>query len=136
MKIVELLTEDSNKHQQNFTEMFKKFLPVAMQYIELKSLPKMIFRSKITDDEQPTFGRYDSEDQVLSVALENRHPNDILRTIAHELVHYKQDTTHTLNPDSGETGSSEENEAHAIAGVVMRHFNKQFPEYLSSKPVI
>jgi Zn-dependent peptidase ImmA (M78 family) len=96
----------------------------------------MIFRSKITDDDQPTFGRYESEEKVLCVALENRHPNDILRTIAHELVHYKQDTTHKLNPNSGETGSSEENEAHAIAGVVMRHFNKQFPEYLSSKPVI
>jgi Zn-dependent peptidase ImmA (M78 family) len=58
----------------------------------------------------------------------NRHPNDILRTIAHELVHYKQDTEHRLEPDSGTTGSPEENQANAVAGIVMRHFNKQYPE--------
>jgi hypothetical protein len=65
----------------------------------------------------------------------NRHPNDILRTIAHELTHYKQDTEHQLDSESGRTGSPIENEAHATAGIVMRHFNKQYPEYLNSKPI-
>jgi Zn-dependent peptidase ImmA (M78 family) len=136
MKIVELLTEDIGQQRDNFVEMFKKFLPVAMKYVDLDSLPKIKFSQSIDDEQQPTFGKYVNDEKTLYVALNNRHPNDILRTIAHELVHYKQDTTHTLNPDSGETGSSEENEAHAIAGVVMRHFNKQYPEYLSSKPIM
>lgn len=136
MKIVELLTEDQSEHKHNFVEMFKKFLPVAMHYIGLTDLPKMIFKPKIEDVDQPTFGKYENEKRVLYVALENRHPNDILRTIAHELVHYKQDTSHELNMDSGTTGSPEENQAHAIAGIVMRHFNKKYPEYLSSKPMV
>jgi hypothetical protein len=81
------------------------------------------------------FRKYENNEKTLYVALMNRNPNDILRTIAHELTHYKQDTEHELVPDSGRTGSPHENEAHAIAGIVMRHFNKKYPEYLSGKPI-
>jgi len=119
-----------------FVEMFEKFLPLAMHYIGLKSLPKMKFQKSIGDTHQPTFGMYVNDEKTLHVALANRHPNDILRTIAHELTHYKQDTEHELNDDSGTTGSPEENEANATAGIVMRHFNKKYPEYLAQKPVI
>lgn len=120
----------------HFVEMFKKFLPLAMHYLELDSLPTMKFQQSINDQDQPTFGRFENDNNTLYVALANRHPNDILRTIAHELQHYKQGTQHRLEPDSGETGSPIENEAHAMAGIVMRHFNKKYPQYLNSKPMI
>jgi hypothetical protein len=116
-------------------EMFKKFLPLAMEVLELDSLPKMVFATKVDETEQPTFGLYSNGDHVLKVALLNRHPNDILRTVAHELTHYKQDINNELNNDSGDTGSDHENEANATAGVIMRHFNKLYPEYLKSKPL-
>lgn len=135
MKIVDLLIEDQSHRQDTFLEMFKKFLPLAMRYIGLKGLPQMVFLPIISDAEQPTFGRYVNDEKTLYVALVNRHPNDILRTIAHELTHYKQDTDHALHNDSGRTGSPEENEANAVAGIVMRHFNKKYPEYLKSKPL-
>lgn len=138
MRSKEFLTEDIDRlehHKKNFIEMFKRFLPIAMHYIDLKSLPKMKFEAHIHDDVQPTFGKYENNEKTLYVALMNRNPNDILRTIAHELTHYKQDTEHELVPDSGRTGSPHENEAHAIAGIVMRHFNKKYPEYLSGKPI-
>jgi hypothetical protein len=102
----------------------------------INRLPKIIFKRKIDDSSQPTFGMYVNGENTLYVALVNRHPNDILRTIAHELQHYKQDTEHKLNDESGITGSPEENEANAMAGIVMRHFNKRYPEYLSDRPVI
>ena len=70
-----------------------------------------------------------------SVGIANRHPVDILRTVAHELVHYRQDIRGELNDQSGETGSPEENQANAVAGIVMRHFNKLHPEFLKVKPV-
>lgn len=129
---------ESFTHEEttNFVEMFKKFLPLAMHYLELDSLPTMKFQQTINDADQPTFGRFENETNTLYVALANRHPNDILRTIAHELQHYKQGTQHRLEPDSGATGSPIENEAHAMAGIVMRHFNKRYPEYLSSRPMV
>lgn len=134
MRATEFLTESQQK--ETFLEMFRKFLPLAMKIIELDHLPKMVFMQKIDDADQPTFGRYVNDEKTLYVALANRHPNDILRTIAHELTHYKQDTEHELTHDSGETGSPHENEANALAGVVMRNFNKMYPAYLLVKPVI
>lgn len=119
----------------NVVEMFKKFLPLVMEVLKLDSLPKMEFVTKVDETDQPTFGLYANGDRVLKVALTNRHPNDILRTVAHELTHYKQDINNELNNDSGETGSNEENEANATAGIIMRHFNKRYPEYLKSKPL-
>ena len=80
-----------SKHKNNFMDMFKKFLPIAMKDIGLKSLPDMKFITHVSDTEQPTFGKYENGSHVLYVALMNRHPNDILRTVAHELTHYKQD---------------------------------------------
>jgi hypothetical protein len=126
---------ESTEENTNVVEMFKKFLPLAMEILKLDSLPKMVFATKVDDTEQPTFGLYSNGDKELHVALTNRHPNDILRTVAHELTHYKQDINNELNNDSGDTGSDHENEANATAGVIMRYFNKQYPEYLRSKPL-
>jgi hypothetical protein len=134
MRASQFIVEDAQENA-NVVEMFKKFLPLAMEVLKLDSLPKMEFVTKVDDTEQPTFGLYSNGDKVLKVALTGRHPNDILRTVAHELTHYKQDINDELNNDSGDTGSNEENEANATAGIIMRHFNKQYPEYLKSKPL-
>ena len=125
--------EDSKK---TFTEMFTHFLTLAMDILDITTLPKFKFQNSIEPHDQPTFGMYVNEDNTLHVALANRHPVDILRTIAHELVHYKQDISKMLKHDSGETGSPEENQANSIAGVIMRHFNKKYPEYLKIKPIV
>jgi Zn-dependent peptidase ImmA (M78 family) len=134
MRATEFLTE--NNQQQIFIEIFKKFLPLAMEIIGLAHLPKMVFEKSIGDSDQPTFGKYVNDEKTLYVALANRHPNDILRTIAHELTHYRQDTEHQLDDTSGATGSPIENEANAVAGVVMRNFNKRYPQYLKTRPII
>ena len=127
--------EGLNYHKQQMMEIFKLFLPIAMKVLELDHLPRMIFQAHIHDEHQPTFGKYVNDERALYVALMNRHPNDILRTVAHELCHFKQDTEHQLNPDSGITGSPEENQANQMAGIIMRHFNKQYPQYLNAKPI-
>jgi len=119
----------------NFVEMFKDFLPVAMEVLDLNGLPKMQFAPDLNTGEQPSFGAYVPGENMLLVALKNRHPVDILRTVAHELVHYKQDQQGELTDTSGKTGSPHENQAHEIAGVIMRNFNKRYPNYLRSKPL-
>ena len=133
MRLYEFIEDVDNP---TIVEIFAKFLPLAVKTLNLKSLPDFNFVDHLDHDEQPTFGMYVNEENKLYVALANRHPNDILRTIAHELTHYKQDTEHKLNADSGTTGSPEENEANAMAGIIMRHFNKMYPEYLQVKPIV
>jgi Zn-dependent peptidase ImmA (M78 family) len=119
----------------NVVEMFQKFLPLAMEILEIDRLPKMEFAPDLNTGKQPSFGAYVPGENMLLVALKNRHPVDILRTVAHELVHYKQDQQGELTDTSGETGSPHENQAHEIAGVIMRNFNKRYPNYLRSKPL-
>ena len=134
MKITELLTE-GRESKATFVDMFKKFLPLAMEILEIDRLPKMNFESEVQSGGQPSFGMYVNGEKTLHVAITNRHPVDILRTVAHELVHFRQDIRDELNDNSGETGSPEENQAHEIAGVIMRHFNKRYPEFLRSQPI-
>ncbi len=90
---------------------------------------------QVNDTDQPTFGRFDPENLIIDLGMASRHPIDILRTLAHELVHFKQHLNNELGPDSGETGSPEENEAHELAGVIMRYFNKQHRHYFNSRPI-
>jgi hypothetical protein len=90
---------------------------------------------QVEDTHQPTFGRFDNSALNIDLGMANRHPIDILRTLAHELVHFKQYLDDELGPDAGETGSPQENQAHELAGVIMRHFNKQHRHYFHSKPL-
>jgi hypothetical protein len=58
-----------------------------------------------------------------------------MRTTAHELVHYKQYLENRIKPNSGETGSDIENEANAVAGIIMRHFDGANPKAFELKPL-
>ena len=117
----------------DFKEILKVFLPVAKKILELDKLPKIILKKTIDDQEQPTMGRFNDETYSLELAINNRQPVDTLRTLAHELVHAKQHRNHVdIDPT---TGSDDENEANVQAGIVMREFNKLYPEFLKVAPI-
>jgi pyrimidine deaminase RibD-like protein len=75
-----------------------------------------------------TFGRYNDGTNELEVGIGGRHIMDVLRTVAHELVHQKQNETEQMPMDAGADGSKYENEANAQAGVLMRKYGKLHPE--------
>ena len=131
----------------NLYEMFDKptpslidalgdFLPLVVEHLQLTSLPKIKLKRGVEGKHLPTFGSYSNDDQVVELNIANRHPNDILRTLAHELAHHRQNTLDQLDADSWQTGSDAENEANAKAGVVMRLFNTKYPQYLKLKPIM
>lgn len=110
----------------------KKFLPLAMQELKVNKLPRIVIRPTLeADDGQATFGRFDNDKECVYLAIANRHPVDVLRTLAHELVHYKQYEQGKMYPGAGETGSPIENQAHVVAGIIMRHFNKKYPNAIN-----
>ena len=114
----------------------RDFLPIAMDHLHISKLPKIHLRRDMHDTHVPTFGRFQNDSRIVSVDVENRHPNDILRTIAHELVHFAQGERGELDSESWHTGSPEEDEANAEAGVIMRKFNTKHPQYLKLGPVV
>ena len=70
-------------------------------------------------------GYTNMDDGSVTIVVGDRHQMDIMRTLAHELVHCKQMESYT--PD-GATGSDDENEANAMAGVLMREWGQQNPD--------
>jgi hypothetical protein len=80
-----------------------------------------------------TFGRYVPETNAMILSVADRHPMDIMRTLAHELVHRNQDEHEPMPYHAGDTGSEWENEANAKAGVLMRSYGEQNPGMFDKK---
>jgi len=66
---------------------------------------------------------------MIKCYVKNRAIIDICRSIAHELVHHKQNLEGRLVDavKDGEDGSPIENEANAMAGVIIRRYGKLHP---------
>ena len=131
MKVKEILTEGLNK--RDTFAILHDFVRFAAEDLELKSLPKFdfVFDSK-GSVERKSFGGYMPGEEYITITVKNRHINDVLRTLAHELVHYKQDLDNDLEDDeAGSTGSPQENEANARAAVILRNWGKKHPKYFS-----
>ena len=80
----------TGKDEEQFISALRDLLPIAMKQLQLEKLPKIKLEKYVDDSEQPTFGRFVNDTQHIHLGIENRHIIDILRTLAHELVHYKQ----------------------------------------------
>jgi hypothetical protein len=115
-------------HETHENDYIKSFLPVAKEHLGLTDLPYIKIVNSVPGADGTTFGRYEPEQNTIWLVTKGRHPKDALRTLGHELVHYQQGVEDRLNNESGATGSNEENEANAVAGILMRHYNEANPE--------
>jgi hypothetical protein len=106
----------------------RQFIDFVVDQLGINDLPEIVLHNDPAWSEQNhSFGRYTPELHTLEVNLANRHIMDILRTTAHELVHCKQNQEHALPDQAGDTGSDWENEANAMAGVIMRDYAEHNP---------
>ncbi len=74
-----------------------------------------------------------NEDKIIYLSIINRHPIDILRTLSHEMVHYKQ--LIEKGTIKSHAGSPEENFANAKAGEIIRKYGKLHPELFDLMPI-
>jgi hypothetical protein len=106
------------------------FVKFCAKELNIDQLPKLRLRRDATWSERNhSFGQFDPARGELNVSVAGRHIMDIFRTVAHELVHYRQNEQKELPADAGATGSRYENEANAQAGVLMRKYAQLHPEY-------
>lgn len=118
----------------NASKVLDKFIQFAQDRLELSELPKINFITGSDNSvKHSSFGGYGN--RQINITISNRHINDICRTLAHELVHYKQDMNNELDHTSGNDGSPAENEANARAAVIMREWGKQYPQLFSAQAV-
>ena len=104
------------------------FVKFACDELQINEHPRIDVVDQVPGASGTTFGRYEPETKTIYLVARGRHTKDVFRTLAHELVHYKQDIQDRLHPEAGATGSTEENEANATAGVVMRNYSEQNPD--------
>ena len=76
-----------------------------------------------------TTAYYSNGDKRLKVYVKNRAIIDVCRSIAHELVHHKQNIDGRLDnvANPGADGSEFENEANSLAGIIIRKYGKLKP---------
>lgn len=81
-------------------------------------------------DDVETLASYDINNNEVTVLGKDRALPDIIRSVAHELVHHKQNERGELTgrQEEGEDGSPWEDEANAKAGEIVRKFGKENPE--------
>lgn len=108
------------------TSTLGEFIKYAIKNLQIQKPPSGLTVSYDTNKarKQSTFGTFNPDNDKIWLYVGNRNMADILRTLAHELVHRKQAEDGRLNITSGETGSDIENEANAQAGILLRNFGK------------
>jgi len=103
------------------------FVDYACKHLNLEIPPKV---SLIDDKNEAagnrSFGSYTPSDHSIKVNIAGRHTADVLRTLAHELVHHRQNLDGRLDDVAvaGETGSDCENDANSQAGIIMRNYGR------------
>ena len=112
----------------NKARIINKFIDYATDYLSIDRPTIKLINTPGYTQQNRSFGGYMPPEKKLLVVVHNRNMADILRTLAHELVHHMQNLDNRLNPDSGMDGSPEENEANSLAAVLMRQFGRENPE--------
>jgi Zn-dependent peptidase ImmA (M78 family) len=105
----------------------KKFIEFSRDNLNIKR--NFVVRL-VTDREGngiTTTAYYDLDSYLICVYIKNRALVDIMRSIAHEMVHHLQNEEGRIKNylTDGDDGSDIENEANAKAGELIRIFGKQ-----------
>ena len=101
---------------------YKEFIRFCAKRLGIEKLPPITVTNKALPK---TFGFYNIDEDSITVSYNGRHQMDTMRTLAHELVHCKQ--REEKEELDGSDGSPDENEANAMAGVLLRRWAEHNP---------
>jgi len=105
------------------------FIRFTCKHLGINTIPEIkLIDRHVSGQESNSFAAYSPKNKMIYLYTNHRHILDILRSLAHEMVHYRQDLNGELVADSGKTGSPQENEANSVAGQIMRLYGKKHPE--------
>lgn len=120
----DLLKESVSKSKiQNISD----FVEYSTKRLKLKDKPSIkLILSNTYSEQNSTLGGYSPDTKDIMVVVPKRMTADICRTIAHELIHRKQDEMGYIKDrnTAGQTGSPIENQANALAGILLRDYGK------------
>lgn len=104
-----------------------KFVKFVKKELSLKTVPTISIQNHRKDLKTTANYDYTKENKVIKVCSKNRALVDIMRSIAHELVHHKQFEQGRLEVKPPDIGGEIEDEANAKAGQYIKLFAKEDP---------
>jgi len=109
----------------NLKSIVGHFVKFCKEELNIQELPSI----KLTADKEfvskyRSFGEYNPANRSIKVYYLGRNTADVLRSLAHELTHHRQEELDMIGPGSGNTGTDIENEANAMAGILLRDYGK------------
>lgn len=116
---MEFLTEDKKKTITEFVKFVKSELGI-------KKCPIVVLQNGRGQLKTTAAYDYSKEDKFVKINAKNRALVDVLRSIAHEMVHHKQWEDGRLDgPKPPDIGGDIEDEANAKAGQFIKMFAKE-----------
>jgi hypothetical protein len=108
-------------------EKMTNFVKFVSKELELDETPTIVIKNN--RDGLKTTANYDytKENKIIKVCRKNRALVDVLRSIAHEMVHHKQFEQGRLEVKPPDIGGEIEDEANAKAGQYIKMFSKIDP---------
>ena len=114
------LSEDKKEKLNSFVKFVKKQL-------ELETIPTISIQNHRKNLKTTANYDYTKENKIIKICGKNRALVDIMRSIAHELVHHKQFEQGRLKVQPPDIGGEIEDEANAKAGQFIKMFAKEDP---------
>jgi len=122
-----LFPSEDKRHLENFVDLVVKELgienEVNIDYTEDKSKVDTTAVYRYEDGENA-----DIENAEVTVYTKERALQDIMRSVAHELVHHHQNEEGELKGKIQNVGGPIEDEANAVAGELLKKYGLQHPE--------
>lgn len=109
----------------------KDFIRFAVKHIGLTTVPTIHLVGS-SENKHNAFGHFlgTRKGSSITVRITERHPIDVMRTIAHELIHQ-----HQRNKGVAKSEQMREDEANAMAGRIMREYDNAYPHVFKAKPI-
>ena len=109
-------------------EKLTEFVKFVKGELKLKSTPKVVVQNGRKDLKTTANYDYTKSEKIIKVNAKNRMLVDVMRSVAHELVHHKQYEEGRLNgPKPPDIGGEIEDEANAKAGQFIKMFAQKDP---------
>ena len=111
---------------QNKLSILKDFIAFCKKELNIQTLPKVsLIKDKAFVEQNRSYGEYNPQTNTVKVFVTNRNLADICRSLAHELCHHRQNELDMIYDEAGNTGTDIENDANAMAGILMRDYGKK-----------
>lgn len=102
-----------------------RFVKFVKDQLELDTIPVISIQNHRKDLKTTANYDYTKDEKIIKVCMKNRALVDVMRSIAHEMVHHKQYEQGRLKVQPPDIGGEIEDEANAKAGQYIKMFAKQ-----------